>query len=117
MSLPPLNGGVVSAPVCTDTPPGPPQNFAISQTGIGVPPKAAFVLVSWTAPIAGGDVLNYRIWRNGVLVGSTNPDVFDFEDFSILGETYYQYYVRAANNGGGDNTATLDITTLPLRPK
>jgi chitodextrinase len=72
------------------------------------------VLVEWT-PVtdAEGGVKHYKVYRNGMLVGS--PTTISFTDSGLQPATKYTYEVSAVDskNREGEKSEPVSVTTLP----
>ena len=76
------------------------------------------VTLSWTAPLSGGPVTGFRLWRQTgvedwtVLFDGLVPTALSFTDFFLAAETTYQYRLQALSTAGaGLRTAAVSITT------
>ncbi len=85
----------------------PPQNL------VGIPGNGQ-VTLNWQAPVSGTPT-GYKIYRNGSLL--TTVTGLTHNDTSVVNETTYNYYVRAAYSGGDSdpsNTVTITPTAIPI---
>ena len=92
------HAGNLSAPVTAtattkpiDTTPSAPGSLAATVT-------ATSTRLSWTAATDNIGVTGYRVWRDGLLVGSTAA--LSFSVASLTPETTYQWSVRAVDTAG-----------------
>jgi len=88
------------------TPPSQPTGVAAVVTG-------KLVQLSWTASTDATGVLAYRVYRDGILLSSTNTT--DYRDTTAQPETTYIYTVRAVDYAGNHSQASADytLTTQP----
>jgi agmatine/peptidylarginine deiminase len=85
----------------------PPQNL------VGIPGNGQ-VTLNWQAPVSGTPT-GYKIYRNASLL--TTVTGLTHNDTSVVNETTYNYYVRAAYSGGDSdpsNTVTVTPTAIPI---
>lgn len=96
----------VSVTVSNDvTAPSTPTSLAVSQ------PELSQVQLSWAASTDAVGVTGYRVYRNGVAIGTTAST--SFTDTNFVANTTYSYSVSAydaANNESAQST-TVPITT------
>jgi hypothetical protein len=89
--------------------PGAPQNLSGSMT------SSTSSSISWEAPLSGGSVEEYRIFRGGTfLVGTVSSSTFTFSETGTPVQTL-NYTVRGYNaaNGLGAASNTLSLTYQP----
>ncbi|HXH91041.1 MAG TPA: PKD domain-containing protein, partial [Thermoanaerobaculia bacterium] len=101
------DGQFVTTPSCSG-PPGSSTLFGITSCGDG----AASVLLSWTA--ASG-ALQYRVNRDGAVIGTTTTDRTFTDDAVIAGHSY-SYTISALNSSGSTESNTLTATIAPCVP-
>lgn len=85
--------------------PSNPINLTVTQN------SAYFTTLSWT-PSSSTDVIGYKIYQNGVLIGTSKESTFIADH--LTPSTAYTYTVKAYDNGyllSGDSNA-VSITTL-----
>jgi agmatine/peptidylarginine deiminase len=85
----------------------PPQNL------VGIPGNGV-VTLNWQAPVSGTPT-GYKVYRNGALL--TTVTGLTHSDTSVINETTYNYYVRAAYSGGDSdpsNTVTVTPSANPV---
>jgi hypothetical protein len=80
----------------------PPQNL------VGIPGNGQ-VTLNWQAPVSGTPT-GYKIYRNASLL--TTVTGLTHNDTSVVNETTYNYYVRAAYSGG-DSDPSNTVTVTP----
>jgi chitodextrinase len=98
------NTAATTSSASNNTPPSAPANLRVS----GV--DASAISLAWSASRdSDGKVVSYRIYRNGVKLGSS-PTGTSFTDTGLSTGVKYSYTVRAVDNGGAfsgfSNTAT-----------
>lgn len=86
-------------------PPQTPTNVTVTQN------SAYFTTLSWT-PSASTDVIGYKIYQNGTLVGSTKGTTFTADH--LTPSTAYNFTVKAYDNGYllSSDSNTASATTL-----
>lgn len=72
---------------------------------------SAFATISWSGAASGNGIQGYRVYRNGVLVGTTTNT--HFYEAGLAAGTTYAYTVRTLNTSGQESSAstTLNVTT------
>lgn len=103
---PAINVRAVIERIDTDTqPPAPPANLTATVAG-------NMVNLAWTAAVDNVGIHEYRIFRNGVLIGTTSAT--NFQDITLMPGTY-SYVVRAVdfrqNVSGPSNTVTVTVSS------
>ena len=80
--------------------PSAPVNFSVA-------PGDKIAYLRWQHPLNGGSsqIIQYNVYRsqspgNGVLITSTAPNTFSYNDSSLTNGTSYYYYITAVNNDG-----------------
>ncbi|MCL2065506.1 MAG: T9SS type A sorting domain-containing protein [Candidatus Cloacimonetes bacterium] len=71
------------------------------------------VTLTWEAPLS-GNVTEYRVFRNGVMVANLNNLVFTDQDVPL--DNYYFYGVRAIYSNGESGTAEIIVNLLLNNP-
>jgi len=68
--------------------------------------------LTWSVPPDGGNpILNYNVYRDGLLIGSST--VASYQDTTVASATAYSYFVTAVNGiGEGGQSNTESVTTL-----
>lgn len=84
-------------------------------TGFSALPTDHLVELSWNPVHTGWGVVHYEVFRDGVLVGTTNNATPTFFDYNLSPETSYVYQVAAVDLDGAvsDLSAPLTVNTLP----
>jgi chitodextrinase len=105
-----ISAGTITINPDDDTPPTIPTNLA------GTPSGAA-VNLGWTASTDNVGVAGYRIFRNGVQIGTSTTTTYS-DSTGLAGTTTYSYFVDAydaANNVSGF-TSPINVTTSDWEP-
>lgn len=86
---------------------------AAPATVTATPTSATTIVVTWSAVTAKGGIANYRVYRNGTLVGT--PTTLTLQDSGLQSATTYSYTVSAVNSKGeeGHKSKPVSATTLP----
>jgi fibronectin type 3 domain-containing protein len=95
------NGQFVTTPACS----GPPGSLTLTATTSCVN-SAVSIQLSWAA--ASG-ATQYRVDRDGVLIGTTTARTF--ADTAVTAGHAYSYTISALNNSGATESNTLSVTT------
>jgi hypothetical protein len=102
-------------PALDGTPPSQPTGLSAHAT------SSREIDVNWAA--SSGDVDGYTVYRDGIAVANTTPDVTSFSDSGLAGGTHYTYTVDAfdlAENHSapsGSASATTDVlATSTINP-
>ena len=97
----------VYAPAPDTTPPSVPTNLAL------VSKSSVAALISWTASTDNVGVAGYRVYRNGVAVGTAAAVMY--LDIGLTPATTYQYTVAAYDAAGNQSaqSAPLSVVTDP----
>jgi chitodextrinase len=128
-----LSGGTIrdtagNAARLTLLPPGTPGSLAANKalvldttapqvpTGLTAMAGPGGVALQWTAPTDNVGVTGYRIYRFGVLAGSSTGA--SFQEAGLLANTIYRYRVSALDAAGNESVRSvpLDVTTRPANP-
>lgn len=67
-----------------------------------------YTALTWSAAAEDVGAVSYRVYRNGVLIGTTNSSTLSYQDHNLRPSTNYSYQVFAVDNSG----TTTDIVTL-----
>jgi Uncharacterized protein contain chitin-binding domain type 3 len=105
----PDSGKVSSSPPDSDTlPPSTPTNLA------GAAVSSSKIKLSWNPSSDNVGVTGYRVYRNGIQIGTTANT--SYIDTSLSPATTYQYSVAAYDATGNGSTISSDVlvTTQPL---
>lgn len=99
----------------TWTPPDstPPTPFTLSGTSSLLEPT---INLNWNASTDPSGILNYRVYRENVLIATLGNTVLAYADTGLAPSTVYHYYVVAtdgANNLRNSNPLTLATSALP----
>jgi len=92
-------------------PPTAPSNLAVTNS------TSSTISLSWTASTDNVGVNEYRIYRNGVIVGTVNGTTTTFQDTGLSASTSYLYKVVArdlATNASPDSNTVTGTTTPPV---
>lgn len=102
----------VSAKVYDITPPAPPAGLVASASGNALD-------LSWAAP-PDPDVASYRVYLDGVFIGSAQAPASSYTISGLALSTTYSTYVTAvdaaSNESAPSNTATATTTAAPATP-
>ncbi|GIT99696.1 hypothetical protein TSL6_02030 [Sulfurovum sp. TSL6] len=108
------DGGVLPPPVPTVEAPGEPVNFRVSGSAVGGSLSAT---LAWEAPITGGEVASYELYRYSSEVPTVNhlislsATTFEFIDNAGLERGVTTYWKLSAKNAGGETfTYTVEYT-------
>ena len=71
------------------------------------------IRLTWTASSDNGTVVKYNVYRNGILIGSSNGTAFT--DSTAFGG-YYEYYVEAVDNEENVSRASASVFIDNLAP-
>ncbi len=94
---------VGAGPPADVTPPATPSDLSATSGG----GKVALV---WTPPADNVGVTGYRIYRDGVLLGTVSTN--SFTDTNVKDGTTYKYLIVAVDGAGNASTAASIVTTL-----
>jgi chitodextrinase len=83
-------------------------------SGLSASPGNTTVVLSWLSATDNVGVTGYRVYRNGVLVGS--PAGTSFGDTGLTNGTSYAYTVKAADAAGNLSAASGSATVAPFAP-
>ncbi|PRX71701.1 chitin-binding protein [Cohnella sp. SGD-V74] len=92
-------------------PPTAPTNLAVTNE------TSSTVSIAWTAATDNVGVNEYRIYRNGALVGTVNGATTAYQDTGLAANTSYSYKVVArdlAGNSSPDSNTAAATTTPPV---
>lgn len=118
---PSATAGPTPTPVPTPTPaptPEPTPTPTPAPTVPGAPvldlPTAGadIVYLTWSVPPDGGNpILNYNVYRNGLLIGSS--PIAAYQDTTVAPATTYSYYVTAVNGIGESGQSNTESVRTP----
>lgn len=89
-----------------DVAPSPPANL------FGVAVSSSQIDLSWSAATDNVKVVGYKIYRNGVYLGSTT--VTRYPDTNLTDSTNYSYYVSAYDGSGNNSSQSFPISVKTL---
>lgn len=80
------------------TPPAPPLPL-LAPAGLSAEGAPFSVTLTWTLPSGGAEVIGYKVYRDGVLVGTVSSPSTTFEDTDVLPGGSYSYGVLSRGAG------------------
>jgi len=92
------------------TPPTVPLNLVANNT------TGTATQLSWEPSTDDNDLDKYIIYRNGIQIGTTNPNITSYTVTGLSTNTTYSFYVKAedAYNNISSESNTVQITTLDI---
>jgi len=82
---------------------------------IVIPAGATQVNVFWTTPLDNVAVAGYKVYRDGVLVGS--PTLTNYSDTGLTALTAYSYAVAACDASGNCSARSTAVSATTLAPR
>lgn len=99
--------------VSTDSRPSAPVNLSVA-------PGDKIAYLKWQHPLNSGNsqIIQYNVYRsqspdNDVLITSTAPNTFLYNDSNLTNGTSYYYYVTAVNNDG-EGERSKQVSVIPV---
>jgi hypothetical protein len=72
------------------------------------------VTLTWTQPTGGAEVIGYKVYRDGLMVGSVSSPSTTFEDSNVLPGASYTYGVLSRGAGVDESDPTSVQLTTPV---
>jgi chitodextrinase/peptidoglycan hydrolase-like protein with peptidoglycan-binding domain len=92
----------------------PPNQIPVAPKGLrAIPISSTQINLAWEPSFDSIKVINYKIWRDGVLI-ATVPAATSYPNTGLVASTTYTYTIAAYNSAGklGPRSATTTMTTL-----
>jgi hypothetical protein len=83
-------------------------------TGLSGTPGNGTASLSWTANPPGDGVLDYLVYRNGAIVGSSSTN--SYTDTGLTNGTAYSYRITARDHPGNESAQSASVSVTPRVP-